>query len=122
MGRPVGSLRGLMVDSIPYDVVAESDAKIAPDSETTGVKTTGGTLFAVERKCEEVTGVEIDVSDPAVKTALKELVGKKVPISFEWAGGQVYSAPSGMVSLKESSSKTGRAELTLIPDGDWLMA
>ena len=124
MGMLTGSLRGLMVDSIPYDVVSESEAKITSPAETTSARTTGGALISVELKNSDVEGIEVDCSDPAVYSALLavQISGKLVPLSFEWAGGQVFSAPSGTISVGELSTKTGRAEIKLIPNGDWLKA
>ena len=122
MGMLTGSIRGLMVNSIPFDVVTESEAKITSPAETTSARTTGGALISVELKNSDVEGIEVDCSDPAVYDSLLavQIAGALVPISFEWAGGQVYSTPAGAISVGELSTKTGRAEVKLIPSGDWI--
>lgn len=122
--KPVGSLRGLMINSVAYDVVSDADAKIAAPGEVTGVKTTGGSLNSIELKCQEVSGVEVDCSDPATYDSLRQIMLSmtQVPISFEWAGGQTYSTPAGNISVGELSAKTGKCEIKLIPVSDWIVA
>lgn len=113
-----------MINSIPYNVCTDAEAKIAAPGEITGTKTTGGSIGSIELKNQEVSGIEIDCSDPETYNALRTLMLSmaQVPISFEWAGGQTWSIPSGYISVGELSAKTGKCEIKLIPIGDWLAA
>ena len=116
----VGSIRSMKLASADIPVMSEAEFKVKPKYETEAKATTGAPVISQEKMVEIVEGVQIDASDKSTYATLKGYAssGEILSMSFSTASGDVWSS-DGTISLGEFSTKTGVAEISLIPAADW---
>ena len=119
-----GSIRSLSLNNIAFDVVSEAEFTEKAVVETEATATSGATIFSSEFMNPNVEGVQVKCDTPALKDSLVTLAKSPTPfpISFTTNEGSVYRNGSCKIGLGDVNYKTGIAEITLLPSGEWIAA
>lgn len=110
-----GSLIAIQIDSVTYEIDAESDVTEMPPKEIEGRPTSGETLFKVMKKVPERTGIDLTV-DGVDKQILTDILGSIVPISYTEADGTVNSGDA-MINIESRTTQENKMTIGFIPKG-----
>lgn len=120
MSNITGSLRKVTLDGVTYRVMADANIdEIGSGFETSGVPTSGGTMFKKMRRVQERTGVVL-ACNGMERDQLKALSDRLTtyPMSYETASGDVFRA-TGMIEFEKRETEEGKASIKMIPEGEW---
>lgn len=119
MGDTAGSLRGVKLNGIPFDVMADANAKQNPKKEKEGIATSGRTLIKVTKKVPTKEAIDL-ACNPSEFEVLEDLnESNRFSMSAIYADGSVYRA-TGTINLEGGhESETNKATIVMIPVGKW---
>jgi hypothetical protein len=120
MRNSTGTLRGIMIDGVSYDVMSDCNISFSPTNyEVSGIATTGKTLFQMKKRIQEVESVDLGV-DPEEIGSLKSKAESlaDLTMAFTLADGSVFRG-TGRIHFDKYESETGKATLKLIPNGEF---
>lgn len=110
-----GSLLAIQIDSVTYEVDAETDVTEMPPKEIEGKATTGATLYKVGKKVAERQSIDLIV-DSVDKQTLTGLLGEVVAISYTEADGTVNSGDA-MINIDSRTTQENKMTISIIPQG-----
>ena len=115
-----GSGGPVILDGIPFNQTADSNAARHPTQENEGIAHSGGVDKKVTRTMGEIESVKLKISSIEYETlqGLSERTDN-FPMSIEEPNGTVLSA-KGFIGLDNRETEEGSIEITMTPEtGEW---
>lgn len=120
MSDIAGSIRKLTLDGVSYDVFSDADvSEVGSRFENTALTTSGRTILKQSKRVETRDSVVV-ACNAAEREQLRSLAdrGTEFSMSYETADKAVYRAV-GFINFNNRTTQEMRAELQLIPVGEW---
>lgn len=115
-----GSIRKLLLDGVPFDVMADSNfSEIITKFENDRIPTSGRNLKKMTRRVPKVESVVVACNGE--EREVLKLLGETTvdfSMSYETAGGDTYRAV-GSIEVENRESEELRATIQLHPAGKW---
>lgn len=120
MGGKAGTLRGISIAGVSYDVIADTNAtRIGSVYENTTVSTTGKPILQQTKRNEDMEGIKLGC-DPQEHAELKKIAddGSEVEINLTYADGKTYGS-TGWINIDNHESETNTTNIKLMPTESW---
>jgi hypothetical protein len=117
MGRTSGTLRGLTLDGLTFDVKADADITInLSPFETEGIPSSGRSMMKMTVRNPSIEGIPLE-ADPVEADTLRELAERldDFPMSIELADGSILRG-TGRINFENYTTAEAIATIQLHPD------
>lgn len=115
-----GTLQSVMLDNIPFDVVADVNVtEIGSSVESEMIPTSGRNMRKLTKRSQNREGVVLVCNDQE-RAVLKTLAEKTqdFPMSYTTASGSTYTAV-GSIEFESRETQENRASIIMQPRKDW---
>lgn len=117
MGKPVGSMRKVTLDGVPFNVMADANADQKKGKfDTEGVPTSGDTIMQKTYRAQtaDSIGLQANNAEADVLRVLSERINN-FPMSYTTADGSTFRAV-GQINYEGHNTEKGLATIQMIPE------
>jgi hypothetical protein len=120
MGKVAGSIKGVSLDGIGFDVTGDSSPSVVGGkTENDAIPTSGQAILKKTNRIQKIESLDIGCGDEELET-LRELSNREVPfpLSYTTAGRGTFIS-TGAIELESHSPEEAKATVTLLPVVPW---
>ena len=116
-----GSVRKLTLDGVTFNVAADANIAMTPESEVEAIRHSGGNSFKITKMPAQAEGAKLILSDAEYDTL--KTIAKKTTINMSYTkqDGSVWVC-QGMISAGNYESEENSCEVTMFPESaEWTL-